>query len=343
MLIHHSRVSVNLLHIYDSTLLAKDKTTEHWFQFWTTSPQLCLPRQFTIIGWSVSSRPNMPYRPHLFSYDVSETDMERQAPDTRHQAPHIPDTCLVCASICRRHLDFTISWCEDSGCFPPKVSEKAAWNPMVRPSQKWWSTTSDRSDFTVPSPILSMHIVILASGLTWWHTGKHGSSAPHQRITQLTSWRQVASPTWSSTEQVARPATKWLDPLNWRPLEACCWPWTWWCNNAPALAGYVTMILYIILLLYIITSLLPSVLWHCWLSVRKSILPVKNRVMRCWCSYLSGVRCRLLAYGPADGLQTHRTQDSSDPRQFCTSAEVSSCSDHTVESCRNRELTAEAL
>ena len=26
----------------------------------------------------------------------------------------------------------------------------------------------------------------------------------------------------------------------------------------------------------------------------------KNWVMRCWCGYLSGARCRLLAYGPAD-------------------------------------------
>jgi len=26
----------------------------------------------------------------------------------------------------------------------------------------------------------------------------------------------------------------------------------------------------------------------------------KNWVMRCWCGYLSGVRCRLFAYGPAD-------------------------------------------
>ena len=26
----------------------------------------------------------------------------------------------------------------------------------------------------------------------------------------------------------------------------------------------------------------------------------KNWVMRCWCGYLSGARCRLFAYGPAD-------------------------------------------
>ena len=45
---------------------------------------------------------------------------------------------------------------------------------------------------------------------------------------------------------------------------------------------------------------LPSVLWHCWLGVRKSIRPVKNWVMRSWCGYLSGARCRLFAYGPAD-------------------------------------------
>ena len=40
---------------------------------------------------------------------------------------------------------------------------------------------------------------------------------------------------------------------------------------------------------------MPSVLWHCWLGIRTSIQPV-----RCWRGYLSGVRCRLFAYSPAD-------------------------------------------
>jgi len=48
--------------------------------------------------------------------------------------------------------------------------------------------------------------------------------------------------------------------------------------------------------------LTPSVLWHCWLGVRKSIRPVRNWVVRCWCGYLSGVRCRLFAYGPDDAI-----------------------------------------
>jgi len=47
-------------------------------------------------------------------------------------------------------------------------------------------------------------------GSTWRRTGKHGSSAPQQRITQPTSWPYMETPTWSSTEQVARPAKKWL-------------------------------------------------------------------------------------------------------------------------------------
>ena len=33
-------------------------------------------------------------------------------------------------------------------------------------------------------------------------------------------------------------------------------------------------------------------------------LACKNWVMRCWCGYLSGARCRLFAYGPADATAT---------------------------------------
>jgi len=45
------------------------------------------------------------------------------------------------------------------------------------------------------------------------------------------------------------------------------------------------------------------VLWHshCLLVGRQEENPAcKNWVMRCWCSYLSGARCRLSAHGPAD-------------------------------------------
>jgi len=52
------------------------------------------------------------------------------------------------------------------------------------------------------------------------------------------------------------------------------------------------------------TAFRALVLLHCWLGVRKSVQPVKNWVVRCWCGYLSGARCKL-AYGPADATATH--------------------------------------
>jgi len=44
---------------------------------------------------------------------------------------------------------------------------------------------------------------------------------------------------------------------------------------------------------FTIWSIVPSVLWRCWLGGRKGIRPVKKWVVRCWRGYLSGARCRL--------------------------------------------------
>jgi len=49
---------------------------------------------------------------------------------------------------------------------------------------------------------------------------------------------------------------------------------------------------------------MPSVLWCCWLGIRKGIQPVNNWVVRCWHGYVSGSKCRF-AYGPADSTATH--------------------------------------
>jgi len=49
----------------------------------------------------------------------------------------------------------------------------------------------------------------------------------------------------------------------------------------------------------------PSVLRCCLLGVRMGIRP-KKWVMKCCCGYLSGVRCRLFAYDPADATASLR-------------------------------------
>ena len=56
--------------------------------------------------------------------------------------------------------------------------------------------------------------------------------------------------------------------------------------------------------LYFSALTLPSVLWHCWLGVRKSIWPVKNLSdeVLAWFSVCSEVQ--MFAYGPADATTT---------------------------------------
>ena len=51
----------------------------------------------------------------------------------------------------------------------------------------------------------------------------------------------------------------------------------------------------------------PSVLWYCWLGGRKGIRPVK---IEWWGVGLSGARCRLFAYGPADATAIPQTPSS---------------------------------
>jgi len=57
-------------------------------------------------------------------------------------------------------------------------------------------------------------------------------------------------------------------------------------------------------MMFACSAFIPPVFWRCWLGGRKGIWPVKNRVLGCWCGYLSGARCRL-AYGAANATATH--------------------------------------
>jgi len=79
----------------------------------------------------------------------------------------------------------------------------------------------------------------------------------------------------------------------------------WFKKNLPCESAVNCKILaYYLQLFLFFLDIVPSVLWRCWLGGRKGIRPVKNWVVRCWCGYLSGTRCRL-AYGPADATATH--------------------------------------
>jgi len=157
----------------------------------------------------MSSRPNTPYRPCLCSHGVSKTDMEGQAPDTWHQASFIPDTCFVCVTICHRHLDLTVSWCQDSGCFPPEVSETAAWNPMVRPSPKWWSRLLQWTGLTSLSHLLSRRLISVFGHMARFDDVTQANMALQLHIN--VSLNRPTNRTWRRPPGC--PRNKWLDQL----------------------------------------------------------------------------------------------------------------------------------
>jgi len=222
-------------------VLARNHQIFQWVVILLNQLTALLSRQFTIIRWSISYTPNLSYRPHLGSHEVSKMDMERQAPDTRHQAPYLPDTCLVCVTICHRHLDLTISWCEDSRCFPPEVS----WDGCLE------------SDGMTESEIMKYY-----NGQVWLHhpivahlylgimTPANMSPAPckHNSRSPESTW---CCPPGRSRNKYYN-GQVWLHhPIDqlWNDsthpiglLEMCCQPRTWWCNNVTALAGYAIVV-----------------------------------------------------------------------------------------------------
>jgi len=79
--------------------------------------------------------------------------------------------------------------------------------------------------------------------------------------------------------------------------EVCWWQVHWHFGQFQWLYGQVDKWGFLLKCTLLRPSvLLPSVLWHCWLGVRKSIRPVKNWVMGYWRGYLSGVWCKWFAW-----------------------------------------------
>ena len=95
------------------------------------------------------------------------------------------------------------------------------------------------------------------------------------------------APRWISLFSVLTAKSKLISRVMYNcvtfcPLHFCCW-----------FILYLTMLITVYIDCWYhctaIVLIIPSVLWHCWSGIRKSVRPVKNGVMRCWCGHLSGV------------------------------------------------------
>ena len=72
------------------------------------------------------------------------------------------------------------------------------------------------------------------------------SDPPMQcRVRPFATWdtSRIRNPDYMRIRTVGRPATKRFHTSNWRSLETCCRPRTWWCNDATALVGYVKLMM----------------------------------------------------------------------------------------------------
>jgi len=86
-------------------------------------------------------------------------------------------------------------------------------------------------------------------------------------------------------------------------------------TSAEFFSGKATRLITETVIEYLDYIVINLVLWHCWLSGRKGIWPVKHWVVGCWIGYLSVARCRL-AYGPVDSTATHSLLFQQNPDWF---------------------------
>ena len=101
------------------------------------------------------------------------------------------------------------------------------------------------------------------------------------------------------------------------------------------------------------TLSLLRTLWtlnHCTFSAwtllvgRQEEHPVcKKCLIGCWCGYLSGARCRLFAYGPADAAAAARAPSSFQSFNFVSLVEITDCIKHLAYRSTNVYSLFEAL
>ena len=130
-------------------------------------------------------------------------------------------------------LLYATSRCQDSGCLSPQMPETTSWNMMVRSSLKWRSSATSRPDFTVPSAIHQTHFDLTSIYL---QTRLFNWKSVHHLVDLLTvhGVTHLAAPKTSGSTNSRDDC-----PFHRRPLEARCRPWTQWCSDATAPAGYV--------------------------------------------------------------------------------------------------------
>ena len=199
------------------------------------SRQLCSPWQFIVIGWSVSSRHNTPCRPCLCSHDgYGATSGWHSTPSSVGLYQTLVLSVLLYAADTWTLLSADVRTLD-------AFHQKCLMRQLL--GIRWYDRVQNdevlqRTGLTSLSRLLSRRRISL-----------FGHVARLDDDTRQT-WLFSSTSTYHSTDlltarNVAHLVVHWISGLTsyetippvWLETSGCCRPWTWWCNDATALAG----------------------------------------------------------------------------------------------------------
>ena len=199
------------------------------------SRQLCSPWQFIVIGWSVSSRPNTPYRPCLCSHDgYGATSGWHSTPSSVGLYQTLVLSVLLYAADTWTLLSADVRTLD-------AFHQKCLMRQLLE------------SDGMTESKMMKYY-----NGPVWLHcpvsypvdASRYLGMWLDLTTTHRQTWLFSSTSTYHSTDlltarNVAHLVVHWISGLTsyetippvWLETSGCCRPWTWWCNDATALAG----------------------------------------------------------------------------------------------------------
>jgi len=146
----------------------------------------------------------------MVSHDVSKTDMERQAPDTRHQALYMPDTCFVCVTVCR-----TDTWTLWTLLADVRTLDAFRQKCLRQLLGIWWYDRVQNDEVLQHTGLSSLsHLLSYRRILVFGHVARLDDVTPANVALQLhinISLNRPPDCMWR--RPLGRPQNKWLDQL----------------------------------------------------------------------------------------------------------------------------------
>jgi len=105
----------------------------------------------------------------------------------------------------------------------------------------WCGTNDSPVSVTSQCSIERLYMIHCSEQASWWWPAK--TAVCSNELAGRNPQQCTHSQDRYIADSVTRPATKRFHASDWSSVEACCRPWTWWCNDATALATMMMMMM----------------------------------------------------------------------------------------------------